>query len=66
MKVKADTQRDNSMNYETTFGIILTLAALSAVVILTLWCRSIIDRIHARSLSSLREIQQKIINGSRK
>jgi hypothetical protein len=45
-------------------GIILTVMALGAVVILTLWSRRIIERIHARSPGSLREIQKDIINGN--
>ena len=53
------------MNFETLFGIILTVAALGIVVVLTIWCRNIIDRISTRAPGSLREIQQKILNGSR-
>ncbi|MEE8398608.1 MAG: hypothetical protein V3S89_06360 [Desulfobacterales bacterium] len=52
------------MSFETLFGILLTVSALVVVVVLTLWCRSIIDRINAGSPSSLRQIQQKIMNGS--
>ncbi len=43
-------------------GIVLTILALGAVVILTLWSRRIIERIHAHRPSSLRHIQKEILN----
>jgi len=45
------------MTSNVVIGIILTGIALGAVVFLTLWSRQIIERIHSRSPSSLREIQ---------
>jgi hypothetical protein len=53
------------MTFDTITGIVLTVLALIAVVCLTLWSRRIIERIHVRSPSSLREIQKDIINGNR-
>lgn len=41
MKVNADIYQGNFMNYETTFCISLALAALGAVVVLTLWQREV-------------------------
>lgn len=51
------------MYFDTIIGIIITVIALGTVVMLTLWSRHIIERIHARSPGSLREIQKDIING---
>jgi hypothetical protein len=53
------------MTFDTITGIVLTGLALIAVVCLTLWSRRIVERIHVRSPSSLREIQKDIINGNR-
>jgi hypothetical protein len=53
------------LDLNIVIGIILTVMALGTVVILTLWSRRIIERIHARSPGSLREIQKDIINGDR-
>jgi len=52
------------LDLDIIIGIILTVMALGAVVILTLWSRRIIERIHAHSPGSLREIQKDIINGN--
>jgi hypothetical protein len=52
------------MDLNIIIGIILTVTALGAVVILTLWSRRIIERIHANSPGSLRKIQKDIINGN--
>jgi hypothetical protein len=52
------------MDLNMLIGIILTVTALGAVVMLTLWSRRIIERIHAHSPGSLREIQKDIINGN--
>ncbi len=51
------------MSFDILIGIVLTASALCAVVFLTYWSRSIIERIHAHSPGSLREIQKEIING---
>ena len=53
------------MTFDILVGIVLTALALGVVVLLTLWSRRIIERIHARSPSSLREIQKDIINGNK-
>ena len=53
------------MNLDIIIGVVLTVMALGAVVFLTLWSRHIIERIHARSPSSLREIQEDIRNGKK-
>ena len=45
------------MALDILIGIALTVMSLGAVVLLTLWSRHIIERIHARSPSSLREIK---------
>lgn len=52
------------MDLDIITGIILTVMALGAIVILTLWSQRIIERIHARPPGSLREIQNDIINGN--
>jgi hypothetical protein len=51
------------MTLDMACGIILTIMALSAVALLTLWCRYIIDRIHTDSPGSLREIHMNFKNG---
>jgi len=48
------------MAFDVILGIILVFTALGAIVFLTLWSRRIIERIHTRSLRSLREIQKDI------
>ncbi|MBW1888642.1 MAG: hypothetical protein JRI52_09890 [Deltaproteobacteria bacterium] len=53
------------MTLNMIIGIVLTAIALGVVVFLTIWSRYIIERIHAGSPSSLREIQKDIINGNR-
>jgi len=53
------------MDIDTITGVLLVAAALGAVVLLTFWSRRIIERIHARSPGSLREIQRDIINGTK-
>jgi hypothetical protein len=52
------------MDLNIITGIILTVIALGTVVILTLWSRRIIERIHTHSPGSLRKIQKDIINGN--
>jgi hypothetical protein len=52
------------LDLDIIIGIILMVMALGVVVILTLWSRRIIERIHARPPGSLREIQKDIINGN--
>ncbi len=49
--------QESLMTLDILIGIALTVMSLGAVVLLTLWSRHIIERIHARSPSSLREIQ---------
>jgi len=51
--------------FDILLGIVLTAISLCAVVFLTMWSRSIIERIHARPQSSHREIQKEIINGNK-
>ena len=51
------------MTFEIVMGIMLTALALSAVAFLTWWSRRVIERIHAGSSSSLREIKKEIGNG---
>ena len=53
------------MSFDMILGSLLTLAALGAVVLLTLWSRSIIERIHDRAPGSLRNIQKDIMNGNK-
>lgn len=53
------------MTFDILMGIVLTALALGVVVLLTLWSRRIIERIHARSPGSLRQIQKDIINGNK-
>jgi hypothetical protein len=56
---------DISMSFDMIIGALLTMAALGAVVLLTLWSRSIIERIHQRAPGSLRDIQKDILNGNK-
>ena len=51
------------MTFDMVVGVGLTALALGAVVLLTFWSRSIINRIHDHSPGSLREIQKDIVNG---
>jgi len=51
--------------FDILLGIILTAISLCAVVFLTIWSRRIIEGIHARQPSSLREIQKETINGNK-
>ncbi|MBW2615006.1 MAG: hypothetical protein JRD02_02370 [Deltaproteobacteria bacterium] len=53
------------MTLDILIGIVLTAIALGGVVVLALWSRRIIERIHAHSPGSLREIQKEIINGNK-
>ena len=53
------------MALDILIGLTLTAIALGGVVVLTLWSRRIIERIHAHSSGSLREIQKDIINGNK-
>jgi hypothetical protein len=53
------------MTFDSLLGIVLTALSLCAVVFLTMWSRRIIERIHTRPPSSLREIQKEIINGNK-
>lgn len=53
------------MTFDILLGIVLTALSLGAVVFLTIWSRRIIERIHASSPSSLREIQKETINGNK-
>jgi len=53
------------MSFDMVVGALLTLAALAAVVLLTLWSRSIIERIHDRAPGSLRNIRKDIMNGNK-
>jgi hypothetical protein len=52
-------------NFDVLLGIALTATSLCAVVFLTMWSRRIIERIHARQPSSLREIQKENISGNK-
>jgi hypothetical protein len=56
-------REDKAMTFEIVMGIMLTALALSAVAFLTWWSRRVIERIHAGSSSSLREIKKEIGNG---
>jgi hypothetical protein len=51
------------MAFDLLFGVILIILALICVVLLTLWSRRIIERIHDHSPGSLREIQREITDG---
>jgi len=51
--------------FDILLGIVLTSISLCVVVFLTIWSRRIIERIHARPPSSLREIQKENINGNK-
>jgi hypothetical protein len=51
------------MTVDMLIGLLVTAVALCAVVSLTLWSRSIIERIHSHPPRSLREIKREIING---
>jgi hypothetical protein len=51
------------MTFDMACGIILTISALGAVALLTLWSRYIIDRIHGDEPGSLREIHMNFKNG---
>jgi hypothetical protein len=53
------------MTFDILLGIVLTALSLCAVVFLTVWSRRIIERIHTRPPSSLREIQKETINGNK-
>ncbi len=52
------------MTWDIILGIALTIFALGAVVFLTLWCRRIIEQIHAHRPGSLRHIQKDILDGN--
>ena len=52
------------MTFDILLGIVLTALSLFGVVFLTIWSRRIIESIHARQPSSLREIQKETINGN--
>ena len=49
--------KDSAMTFDIVVGVTLTALALGAVAFLTWWSRRIIERIHSRSPSSLREIK---------
>jgi hypothetical protein len=52
------------MGIDIITGLVLTVLALGVVAGLTLWCRSIIEHIHAEHAgSSLREIEKEIHDG---
>ncbi len=51
--------------FDILLGIVLTGISLCTVVFLTIWSRRIIERIHARQPSSLREIQKETINANK-
>ena len=51
--------------FDILLGIVLTSISLCVVVFLTIWSLRIIERIHARPPSSLREIQKENINGNK-
>ena len=51
--------------FDIFLGIVLTVISLCVVVFLTMWSRRIIERIHERPPSSLREIQKETINGNK-
>ena len=51
--------------FDILLGIVLTAISLCTVVFLTMWSRRIIERIHTRPPSSLREIQKETINGNK-
>ena len=51
--------------FDILLGIVLTAISLCIVVFLTMWSRRIIERIHTRPPSSLREIQKETINGNK-
>jgi len=51
------------MTFDIVMGVTLAALSLGAVTFLTLWSRRIIERIHARSPSSLREIEKEIGHG---
>ncbi len=53
------------MTFDILLGIVLTAISLCTVVFLALWSRRIIERIHAREPSSLREIQKETINADK-
>ena len=53
------------MSLDSLIGAILTIAALVGVVLLTLWSRRIVERIHALRPGSLRDIQQELNNGDK-
>jgi len=54
---------DTTMTFDIVLGSTLTALALGVVAFLTWWSRRIIERIHARSPSSLREIEKEIGHG---
>ncbi len=53
------------MTFDIFLGIVLTAISLCTVVLLTMWSRRIIERIHTRPPSSLREIQNETTNGNK-
>jgi hypothetical protein len=55
-----------ALTFDLVMGLGLTVAAAGIVIGLTLWSRSIIERIHSRSPGSLKEIQKEILNGRSK
>jgi len=55
-----------AMVLETVFGVALAGISLGLVIFLTFWSRRIIERIHAHSPGSLRQIQKDINGGDRR
>lgn len=51
------------MEIDALIGLLVTLGAILAVVGLYAWSCRIINRIHSKQLTSLREIKREISNG---
>jgi len=53
------------MDLDMVLGIFVTLAAITAVVVLYVWSSRRIDFIHTHNLTSLRQIQKELRHGRR-
>ena len=51
------------MTFDLLAGTVLVIIALACVLLLTLWSRSTIERIHSEKPSSLRQFKQDSNNG---
>ena len=51
------------MTLNTVVGLGVFAGALAVTIFLTLWCRRIIELVHAKKPKTLRELQQELKDG---